>query len=44
MLTDLHGSLSSLTQKAEIEKRVTHHTFRHTYAAARIQTVDHDHR
>ncbi len=41
MLRDVRGSMRALAAQAEIDKHITHHTFRHTYAAARIQTLDH---
>ena len=41
MIRDVRGALESAAAKAEIEKRVTPHTFRHTYAATRLQTMDH---
>lgn len=40
-LSDVRGSIATLAEQAKIEKRVTHHTFRHTYAATRLQTLDH---
>lgn len=40
-LSDIRGSLSKAVEAAKIEKRVTLHTFRHTYAAQRLQTTDH---
>lgn len=42
MLRDLRGSLEAAVKRAGIEKHVTLHTLRHTYAAARMQTLDHD--
>ena len=41
MLDDLRGSLAAALGGAEIEKNVTFTTLRHTYAATRIQTLDH---
>jgi integrase len=41
MITDLRGSLGRALAEAEIEKRITWHSFRHTYTAARLQTTDH---
>lgn len=40
MLSDVRGSLSTALEGAKIEKHVTLHTLRHTYAADRIQTTD----
>jgi integrase len=40
MLTDLRGSLSRALRNAGIDKRVTLHTLRHCYTAARLQTTD----
>lgn len=40
-ITSIGKSLRTALDKAEIEKHVTLHTLRHTYAAARIQTTDH---
>ncbi len=36
-----HGSIQATVREAGISKHVTTHTFRHTYAATRIQTLDH---
>ena len=41
MLDDMRGSLGAAITKAEIKKEVTFTTLRHTYAATRIQTLDH---
>jgi integrase len=43
MLVDVRGGLNAAVEKAGIEKHVTLHTLRHTYAAARIQTLDQGH-
>ena len=41
MLQDIRGTLALAVGKAEIDKRVTVTTLRHTYGATRIQTLDH---
>ncbi len=41
MLSDIRAGIRTAVSNAEIEKHVTPHTFRHTYAAARMQTTDH---
>lgn len=41
MLHNVRGSLRMALERAGIEKAVTLHTLRHTYAATRIQTTDH---
>ena len=41
MLSDVRGSLSHALRNAGIDKAVTLHSLRHTYAAARLQTTDH---
>ncbi|MEX1256133.1 MAG: tyrosine-type recombinase/integrase [Gemmatimonadota bacterium] len=41
MIKDLRSALASAVKRAKIEKLVTPHTFRHTYAATRLQTMDH---
>lgn len=41
MLSDIRGSLNSLLAAAGITKEVTLHSLRHTYAAVRLQTLDH---
>ena len=40
MLDDVRHALGTAADKAEIGKHVTHHVLRHTYTAARLQTVD----
>lgn len=40
MLTTLRWSLSTLEDRAELEKHLTLKVFRHTYTATRIQTLD----
>jgi len=40
LLTDLRAGLKNALESAGITKRVTWHTLRHTYAAARLQTTD----
>lgn len=37
---DIRGALGRAVEKAEIDKHVTPHVFRHTYAATRMQTLD----
>lgn len=39
-LSDLRTGLGNAVEAANIEKHVTWHTLRHTYAAARLQTTD----
>lgn len=39
-LTDLRAGLNNALEASGITKRVTWHTLRHTYAAARLQTTD----
>jgi len=41
MLKDVRGSLKKAIASAKIDKHVTFHTLRHTYAATRMQTLDH---
>lgn len=41
VLRDVRGSLAAALERAGITTRVTWHTFRHTYTAARLQTTDH---
>lgn len=41
MLSDVRVSLQNALDRAKIEKHVTLHTLRHTYAAQRLQTTDH---
>ena len=43
MKTDLRSALHPALERAGIKKKVTLHTLRHTYAAARMQTLDHGH-
>ena len=43
MLRDIRGAVGSAVKRAQIQKRVTPHTFRHTYAATRLQTMVHGH-
>ena len=40
-MKDLRERIGHAVTAAKIDKRVTPHTFRHTYAAARLQTLDH---
>ena len=40
MLDDVRWQLDKILEKAKITKRVSLHTFRHTYAAMRLQTTD----
>ena len=42
MLDDMRGSMSAALAATKIRKNVTFTTLRHTYAATRIQTLDHD--
>lgn len=37
---DFRGSIGAALKRAEIDKHVTLHTFRHTYTAARLQTTE----
>lgn len=39
-IDDVRHALATAAEKAEIGKHVTHHVLRHTYTAARLQTVD----
>jgi integrase len=41
MIRDLRVSLRTALTSAGIARKVTWHTFRHTYTAARMQTLDH---
>lgn len=41
MISDLRASLSTLEDRAGLEKHLTPKVFRHTYTATRIQTLDH---
>ena len=43
LIRNLDYTLPKLAERAEVSKRVTLHTFRHTYAATRIQTLDQGH-
>ena len=40
LITDARRTLGSAVKRAKIEKLVTPHVFRHTFAAARLQTLD----
>jgi integrase len=40
MYGDLRASLSNVLDDAQVEKHVTWHTLRHSYVAARLQTLD----
>ena len=40
MLTKIRSALDRVEKRGEIDKHLTPLTFRHTYAATRIQTVD----
>ena len=40
-MKDLRERIGHAVTAAKIDKRVTPHTFRHTYAAARLQTLHH---
>ena len=40
MITDVRGALESTRKRAQIRKKITLHTLRHTYAAVRLQTLD----
>ncbi len=39
-LTNIYDALKACAERAGIDKHVTHHTFRHTYCAARLQTTE----
>lgn len=43
MLRDVRGAVASAVNRSGIQKRVTPQTFRRTYAATRLQTMDHGH-
>lgn len=43
MLTNVSYGLSTALERAEIDKNVTLHNLRHTYTAARLQTLEHGH-
>ena len=40
MIRDVRGALAAAVKRANLTKRVTPHVFRHTFAAARLQTLD----
>ena len=40
MIRDFRSRLDAAVREAQIEKRVTPKTFRHTYTATRLQTTD----
>lgn len=42
MITKVRAALDKLQKRAKVEKHLTPLTFRHTYAATRIQTLDGD--
>lgn len=42
MIRDLRRPIDTVLEKAEIHKDVTLHTFRHSYAAFRLQTLDNE--
>ena len=41
MLNDVRWQLDKILKRAQITKPVSHHTFRHSFAAMRLQTMDH---
>ncbi len=41
MLDDVRWQLDMILERAKVTKHVTLHTFRHTFTAMRLQTLDH---